>query len=342
MPPFDPHARPIEDRRITFIVPGSIETRTGGYEYDRRIIEQLRARRWIVDVWEIDKGAALPPLRDGGVVVVDGLTLDSISDAEDTGRRLKLVLIVHMPGASGIDEGPVLKAARAIVVTGPGAKRAIVAGGVDTEWVTIVEPGTMRVPDDLLGRPTRNESGSGIVRFLSVGNVTEGKGHDRLVSALRLMSERNWHLTIVGSLSRDPAAAAGLRGLIRELALEDRIDLTGELAMPALRRHFLFSDAFVLATLHETYGMAVAEAIASQLPVVSTSVGEIPKIVGDGGIIVPADDVGALAAALKRFLNEPALRVALRAGARRARERLSTWDHAGDEMSALLERVSND
>jgi hypothetical protein len=45
---------------------------------------------------------------------------------------------------------------------------------------------------------------------------------------------------------------------------------------------------------------------------------------------------------LRRLLTEPALRATLREGAGRARERLRTWDRAGDEMSALLERVCND
>jgi len=325
-------------RRVTFIVPGSIEMRTGGYEYDRRIIDELCARRWIVDVSEIRKGDALPAVPDGQIVILDGLALDSIRDPEHTADRLKLVLIVHMPGASGIDERPAMKAARAIVVTGAGAKRAIVDSGIDAGRVTVVEPGTLY---EWIGRGTRARPESGVVRLLSVGNITEGKGHDRLVSALGSIRERNWRLTIVGSLTRDPDAAARLDRLIRESPeVRDRIELTGELR--ETYDAFASADAFVLATLQETYGMAVAEAISWELPVVSTSAGEIPKIVGDGGIIVAPGDVGALAAALSRLLSEPSLRATLREGARRARGRLRTWDQPGDEMSALLERVSAD
>jgi glycosyltransferase involved in cell wall biosynthesis len=324
-------------KHVTFVVPGSIETRTGGYEYDRRIIDELSRRRWIVEVCELGKGGRLPPVPDGRIVIVDGLALDSISDA-DTGGRIKLVIIVHMPGASGIDEGPAMKAASAIVVTGSGAQRAIVDGGIDAGRITIVEPGTMRVPDEQLANLSRAQSG--VVRLLSVGNVTQAKGHDRLVSALGTIPEKNWHLTIVGSLTRDSAATQRLDRLIRESGLENRIELTGELDLPAMAGAFRSADAFVLATLHETYGMAVAEAIAWELPVVSTSTGEIRTIAGDGGIIVPAGDAGALAVALSRLVAEPSLRVRLREGARRARERLRTWDQAGDEMSTLLERVS--
>jgi glycosyltransferase involved in cell wall biosynthesis len=331
-------SRPFESRRIAFIVPGSIEDRTGGYEYDRRLIDELRPRGWSVDVLEITKGDPLPALPDGRIVVLDGLALDSIRNAEEAGARLKLVVIVHMAGASGTDERAALKAASAVVVTGAGAKLALVSSGIDDGRVTIVEPGTIPVRD-LRERAGSDGSGS-IVRLLSVGNVTEGKGHDRLVSALRSIRERNWRLTIVGSLTREPAAAARLERLIRESALDDRIELTGE--RPATDAAFASADAFVLATLHETYGMAVAEAIAWGLPVVSTSTGEIPKIVGDGGIIISPGDDDALASALSRLVGEPALRARLQEGARRARGYLRTWAQAGDELSAVLERVADE
>jgi len=97
---------------------------------------------------------------------------------------------------------------------------------------------------------------------------------------------------------------------------------------------------FVLATLQETYGMAVAEAIARGLPVVSTNTGEIPAIAGDGGIIVPPGDVPALAAALSSVLGDRELRTRLRNGALQARKRLRSWDEAVDGFAAVLELMS--
>jgi glycosyltransferase involved in cell wall biosynthesis len=99
---------------------------------------------------------------------------------------------------------------------------------------------------------------------------------------------------------------------------------------------------FVLPTLHETFGMAVAEAIARGLPVVSTPAGAIPEIAADGALLVPAGDAAALGAALARVIAEPALRDRLAAGARAARPRLPSWDDALDKMCAVLTAAADE
>ena len=119
----------------------------------------------------------------------------------------------------------------------------------------------------------------------------------------------------------------------------------GELDADALEACYSRADVFVLATLHETYGMAVAEALAHGLPVVSTRTGAIPALVGEGaggagraGILVAPGDHGALAAALSQVIGDSRLRVRLADGARRVRECLPTWETASDKMAAALGR----
>jgi glycosyltransferase involved in cell wall biosynthesis len=119
------------------------------------------------------------------------------------------------------------------------------------------------------------------------------------------------------------------------------VTLTGELDEVPVNEWYARSDLFVLATLRETYGMAVAEAIARGLPIVSTRTGAIPEIVGpDAGILVAPGDAPALAAALRRVLDDRSLRERLAAGARRQRESLPTWDHAVGKMDAALRALA--
>jgi glycosyltransferase involved in cell wall biosynthesis len=94
---------------------------------------------------------------------------------------------------------------------------------------------------------------------------------------------------------------------------------------------------FVLASYHEGYGMALAEALARGLPVVATTAGAIPETVpDDAGLLVPPGDPQALAAALRRVMTEPALRAELMAGARAAHRRLPGWDDAAGTFAAEL------
>lgn len=87
--------------------------------------------------------------------------------------------------------------------------------------------------------------------------------------------------------------------------------------------------------------MAVAEAVAHGLPVVSTQTGGIPDLVdGDSGLLVPPGDADELAHALEIFMTDAALRLRLAAGAERRRHLLPTWADAAAAMAAALERVS--
>jgi glycosyltransferase involved in cell wall biosynthesis len=325
--------RAVDGRHVTFLVPGSIDGRTGGYEYDRRIVAELRARGWTVDVRETDHPRVVSGLGGGQLVVIDGLALASIADPAREGARLKLVPLVHMPGASGTDEHDVLNAAARVIVTGHTPKQTLVTDGFDANRIVIVEPGTDRAE-------VSPGSGRAAVLLLSVGNVTVGKGYETLVYSLHAIPERNWSLTIGGSVTRDPEYVSRLHRIIRNTKLESRIHLAGELGPADVARALDEADVFVLATVHETYGMAVAEAIARGVPVVATATGEIPSIVGDGGIVVPLGNARALSKALSAIVRDGELRERLRQGALRARDRLRTWTQAGDEMAAILENVA--
>jgi glycosyltransferase involved in cell wall biosynthesis len=342
-------------RPVVVVVPGSIDARTGGSIYDRRIVEGLRARGWSVDVREVDVGdasadiyAAIP---DGTVVVADGLVFGARPAlAERHASRLRFVALVHLPLA----EEPGLRPDRAarleeserravactamVVVTGPRTVETMIRYGMPRERVVLIMPGTDR---GRLARGSAVDTGTAVasgseIHLLTVATMNAGKGHAILVRALAALDPSGWRLTCVGSLDRDPAEVARVKELIRTLALGDRITLAGELDSAAVEAAYDDADVFVLPTLHETFGMAVAEAIARGLPVVSTPAGAIPEISGNGALLVPAGDVAALSAALAGVIADPPFRNRLAAGARAARERLPSWNAALDKMCAVL------
>jgi glycosyltransferase involved in cell wall biosynthesis len=134
-----------------------------------------------------------------------------------------------------------------------------------------------------------------------------------------------------------------LRETLRADGLNARVSFVGDLDAPALAGCYDRADLFVLATRHETYGMAVAEALARGLPVVSTETGAIPELVGDeAGLLVPVGDTTALTSALSQVLSNRQLLARLAEGARRVRDRLPTWADATGRMAAALDRVAMD
>ena len=346
-------------RHVSLVVPGSIDTRTGGYGYDREIVAGLQRRGWTVEVHEIPgtfpfpsadaratAAATLASIPAGARVIVDGLALGALPDeALREAARLRLVALVHHPLAdeTGLTPGArasleaserrALQATRHVVVTSPLTARALDRFGVPPPSITVIEPGTDPAPQ------ARGSNGA-VVELLCVATVVPRKGHDVLVRALATMPGASWHLTCVGGLDRDSAWAASIRAQVAAAGLDRRMTFAGELDREPLDARYDAADVFVLPTWHEGYGMAVAEAIARGLPVVSTATGAIADLVGpDAGLLVPAGDADALARALSALVTDAALRKRLAAGARRARAALPSWDDAAERMARTIEGV---
>jgi glycosyltransferase involved in cell wall biosynthesis len=101
------------------------------------------------------------------------------------------------------------------------------------------------------------------------------------------------------------------------------------------------ADLFVLASRHEGFGMAYAEALMRGLPVIGTSAGAIPSIVPpEAGALVPPDDPAALAIAMARLLADPAARDRASAAAIQAAARLWRWHNTVAAVMALLGRLA--
>jgi len=346
-------------RAVCFVVPGRIDSRTGGYIYDRRMTEGLRQRGRPVDVRELDAtfpfpthaalehaAAVLGSVPDDTILVVDGLALGAMPDlVEREAARLPIVALLHLPLAAdvGIDrdtaarieaaERRALAASSLVIVTGSATLPMLRRYRLPRERIVVVEPGTDPAP---LARG----SGETMLQLLCVATIGSGKGHEILLQALAAVPHRDWHLTCAGSTTRHPPTVERLRAAVRSLGLDDRVAIPGELDAPALADCYARADLFVLATLQETYGMAVAEALARGLPVVSTTTGAIPDLVGDdAGLLVQPGNAAALAEALARVLGDAQLRTRLAEGARHVRDRLPSWEHAFERLDAALARL---
>lgn len=346
---------------IAFLLPGDPATRTGGYGYDRAIVAGLRATGWVVDQpqlpdafpWPDDAARAaaarqVEALADGTLVVADGLAFGALPElAERHADRLRWVALVHHPLAleSGLSEAQrqvlaggerrALACARTVIVTSAATARALSAYGVPPARVRVVPPGTVPVLASV--RPV-----NAAPVLLCVATLTPRKGHALLIETLAGLRDRRWTLHCAGNTERDPATAAEVRRLIARRDLAERVVLHGELADAELCALYRRADAAVLATSFEGYGMALAEAMAHGLPIVSTTAGAIPDLVPpSAGLLVPPDDVAAMRGAIAALLDDPALRARLVDGARAAARTLPTWPQSVAAFRAALAAVES-
>lgn len=347
-------------RRFTFAVPGDLSTPTGGYAYDRRVIAELPTYGWHADVLDLGSDfpqpspqtreralAVLAAVEKGQPIVIDGLALGVLPDAAASLRQTHpLIGLVHHPLAleNGLTEAEAaalqtseraaLANVRHIIVTSANTARLLASDyGVAPDRITVALPGVDR------RRHARNEAG-GPLRLLSVGSIVPRKGYDVLIAALATLADLPWQLTIVGD-ARDAKTATQLEADIAGTGLQKRVRLVGAVPAESLSGFYADADVFVLASHFEGYGMAFAEAVAAGLPVIGTTAGAIPEAVpAAAGILVPPDDVAALAKALRTVITEARQRHTLSEGAHAAAANLPSWQAAGQTFARVLESVA--
>jgi glycosyltransferase involved in cell wall biosynthesis len=197
-----------------------------------------------------------------------------------------------------------LRRARRLVV--PSRYLADIAAewGLDRSRIEVL---TNPAPPPSVVEPMALEPGT----FVFVGRLTEQKA---LPVALAALAEvEGARLILIG----DGPERASLERLVLELRLGDRVRFLGSLPREDALRYLAGARAAVLSSAWENLPHAAVEALAVGTPVVSTSVGGVPEVVHDGenGLLVPLNDVAALAGALRSVLVDDALRARLASGA---------------------------
>jgi glycosyltransferase involved in cell wall biosynthesis len=116
------------------------------------------------------------------------------------------------------------------------------------------------------------------------------------------------HVTLI--VAGDGPDRAALEARTTELGLEGRSRFLGSVSRDQVLRLFGAADASVLSSAWENFPHTVVEALAVGCPVIATAVGGVPEVIRDGenGLLVPPNDVAALAVAIRRFFEDGALR----------------------------------
>lgn len=348
---------------IVLVIPGPLETLTGGYIYDRAVVEQLRERGHEVRVVELEAalphtgergddalGAALGALPDGELVVIDGLAAGAHPAPLHThATRLQLVLLIHHPlaletGLSAVErqrffesERHAIAAARFVICTSTHTERVLCRDyGLSAECVGVARPGVTPA-DALPARPPLQAPW----QLLCVATLTPRKGHLTLLEALLPLSDLSWSLRCIGSAQRDPAEAQRISDFVERHGLDQRVELLGEIAHQDLHQAYASAHLFVLASHYEGYGMVYAEALARGVPVIGTAGGATADTVPDGaGVLVLPGDVEGLSAALLQFMTQPSFRVELSEAARSAQAKVIRWSDTAAAFEDHLTRAA--
>ena len=175
--------------------------------------------------------------------------------------------------------------------------------------------------------------------LIVVGGHSPLKGLAHLLKAMRqLRDEMELNLIIVGG-SPDGRYSSGL---VKEYGLQDIVTFTGRISHEELVKRYSSAEVAIVPSLYEGFGFPAAEAMSCSLPVISTTAGALPEVVGpdgEAGMLVPPADSDSLAKAIRRLLSDELLRKRMGEAARRRVESNFTWEAAARNTVAVYEEL---
>ena len=334
--------------RIIFAAPGDLSARTGGYGYDRAVIAALP--EFNVEVAHVALKGSFPfpseaEARDAAqainaalaprdVALIDGLAYGALPEDAIRAITAPVLALCHHPLGleRGLDPGA---SGGAAAERGGGSRARRAYNRHQRAYAKDADRGLRRRAVARHRRAARH--GAGLARtgrrgvsgggtiLLAVGSIIARKGFDILVEALAGLARLDWRLRLVGGAPA-PETANALARLIEARGLGARIDWLGEVSAEALDGIYDSSDIFVSSSLYEGYGMALAEALARGLPIVTTTGGACADTAPDGAALkVAPGDVDALREALRLIIEDRELRRDLSEASWRAGQQLPSW-----------------
>ncbi len=171
------------------------------------------------------------------------------------------------------------------------------------------------------------------------GRMLPGKGLNVLAGALEKLKSEAWRLLVVG----DGSERQGFEQRLTAAGLHDRAEFTGAINYDLVPEYFQQMDVLVLPTettkrIREQFGRVLVEAMASGVPVIGSTCGAIPEVIGDAGLVFTEGDADALADALRRLLSDEDLRESLvRAGLEQVKR--YSWERVAEKTYELFRQV---
>ena len=305
----------------------------------RRIKELLPETRFDIVHDNQCLGYGLLLLRRPGIPVVatihHPIPIDRQIAIAQARRLWRKLLVRRWYAFCGMQGRVARRLERVITVSQSSAESIKQAHGVSSNQIRVIHNG---IDTDLFRRTNRVPKEPNSLVLVNSGEQSV-KGVAYLFQALRLLRNgTDIKLTVVGS----PVPDGQYLKLIREYGIEDMVTFTGRVSAEELVRRYSAAEMCVVPSLYEGFGLPAAEAMACELPVVCTTGGALPEVMGrdgEAGLLVPPAQPEALASAIRKLLADASLRRRMGEAGRRRVEEQFTWRRAAQKTVEVYQEV---
>jgi glycosyltransferase involved in cell wall biosynthesis len=353
--------------RIGLVIYGRLDALSGGYLYDRKLVEHLQRcgdevtiiplswrgyGRALLDNFSAD---LLRQMREPAfdILLQDELNHPSLAWIN---RRLKgtpIVSIVHHLRSSERHPGWLMPFYRLVErrylrsVDGFIFNSQTTAAAVN-QLHPHAKPSQIAYPAGDRLQPVITEAeiegraqAGGPLRLLFVGNLIPRKGLHTLLTAVAKLPPQSWKLDVVGDTAVEPAYYQSSQRQIAAADLEPRVKFWGALDNEALAARYRRSQLLVVPSSYEGFGIVYLEGMGFGLPAIGSTGGAAHEIVqsGKNGYLVNPDNPAQLAALLANLAHNRTHLAALSRAARQGYLTHPTWEQTGAIIRSFLQRI---
>jgi glycosyltransferase involved in cell wall biosynthesis len=355
--------------RVAWVVDGRLDQLSGGYLYDRLIVDYLRRSGTEVTVLSLPTGRYAARLARGApadlaervaassaeILVEDELSHPALLRANRRLRQarpglVRVGLVHHLRSSEprGLPanvfyrwiERRYLGALDAFIFNSRTTRDAVHRLGLPAAASIVAVPGADRLASSIDADAVRARAqAAGGLRILFLGNLIPRKGLLTLIEAVALLPRGSVDLLVAGSPAVDRSYTSRVRRRVNRLRLGQDVRLVGALDGEALRQAMLWSQVLAVPS---TYGMAYLEGMGYGLPSIAGAEGGASEFVrhGENGFLVDASDAPALAVHLTSLSADRQQLIHMALAARNTYLAHPRWEDSGAAIHAFLSNLA--
>jgi len=356
--------------RVALIIYGGLDTLSGGYLYDRKLVAHLRDQGDIVEIVSLPRTNYLfhlahnlsPRLRrrlvrlDADVLVQDELNHPSLFALNSYLHRhinYPIVSIVHHARSTegypawqnafySWVERRYLSSVDGFIYNSQTTQQLVEQFLMNTDAPNLPDivayPGGDRFDPLISNEEIKLRVHDELLRVVFLGNLIPRKGLHILLDALVQLPASHWDLTVIGSQQAHPSYAQVLKRQVARGRLAERVHFVGALSDLELTNCLRASHLLVMPSSYEGYGIAYSEAMSFGLPTIGTTAGAAWEIIthGHNGFLIAPGDVTALRGHLAELAQNRQRLLEMSVAARARYRSLPTWSESLERIRAFL------
>ena len=349
--------------RIGLIIYGSLDTLSGGYLYDRNLVEYLRAQGDTVGIISLPWRNYVAHLTDNihfrlpsnlDILIQDELNHPSLIAANRGKHLYPIISLVHHLRSSEFRpkwknaiyrmvEKKYLQSVDGFIFNSQTTERVVNSLIEHSMPSVLAYPPTDRFGDPISETEIIERAKSNPLRILFLGNVINRKGLHTLLDALLILHPSQFILDIVGSLTSEPDYAKQMQEYVAANNLSSFILFHNSLNKEPLIEKLRQAHVLVVPSSYEGYGIVYLEGMCFGLPAIGTTAGAASETINDGidGFLIESGNVDSLAHRLKLLHEKREVLIRMSLAARERYLRQPRWEETAHEIRAFIISMLN-